>query len=332
MRYAMIGAGAIGGTVGAHLIRAGHEILLVDSAAEHVAAINTKGLTITGYGGSFTVPAKALLPAQLDGTFDVLFLATKAQHTEAALTAVMEHLAQDGCVVSLQNGLNELTISRMVGAERTIGGFVNFSADYIEPGSIHYGGPGAFYLGELDGRLTPRLERIRQVLSAWGEVKRTENIFGYLWGKQGYGAMLFATALTNESMGDCIDQHRGLMVAIAREVLAVAQALGVKVLGFDGYDPDLYLAGDWAQITQSLDRLVAIRAKDEKKHSGIWRDLVVRKRRTEVDAQPGMVLAEGRRLGLQLPLLEAIVRLIHEVEDDLRPLSTENLKELEALL
>ena len=328
MRYVIIGAGAIGGTVGAHMIRAGHEVLFVDAAADHVDAINQHGLTIQGYGGKFTVPAQAITPDQLTGPLEAVFLATKAQATEAAVNAFKHLLAPNGFVLSLQNGLNELTISRMIGAERTVGCFVNFSADYLEPGLVHYGGPGAFYIGELDGKITPRLQSLQQVLSAWGKVEPTENIFGYLWGKQGYGAMLFATSLTNESMGDCIDQNRELMVAIALEVLAVCRKLGVKPMGFDGYDPDIYLTGDQAVINASLDRLVAIRAKDEKKHAGIWRDLVVRKRKTEVDQQPGTVLAEGRKLGLQLPLLAGIVRMIHEIEDGRRELSTQNLVEL----
>jgi 2-dehydropantoate 2-reductase len=330
MRYVVVGAGAIGGTVGAHMIRAGHDVLFVDAAKDHVQAINEKGLTIRGYGGEFTVKARAITPDQLpaEGTLEAVFLATKALATEAAVASFKEQVAPNGYVLSLQNGLNELVISRMIGAQRTVGCFVNFSADYIEPGVIHYGGPGAFYIGELDGAVTPRLEALQQVLSAWGKVAITDNIFGYLWGKQGYGAMLFATSLTNETMGDCIDQNRQLMVAIAREVLSVTQKLGVKALGFDGYDPDIYLSGDAAAINASLDRLVAIRAKDEKKHAGIWRDIVVRKRKTEVDHQPGIVAAEGEKLGLKLPLLKGIVRMIHEIEDGKRPLSTDNLVEL----
>lgn len=328
MRYVIVGAGAIGGTVGAYMIKAGHDVLFVDAALDHVQAINEKGLTVRGYGGELTVAAKAITPDQLEGPLDMVLLATKAQATEAAIASFKHLLTQDGCVVSLQNGLNEIVISRLIGAKRTVGCFVNFSADYIEPGVVHYGGPGAFYIGELDGAVTPRVEQLQQVLSAWGTVQITDNIFGYLWGKQGYGAMLFATALTNESMGDCIDQNRGLMVAIAREVLRVAQQLDVKAMGFDGYDPNLYLGDDLAAIDASLDGLVAIRAKDEKKHAGIWRDIVVRKRKTEVDHQPGMVLAEGERLGLKLPLLKGIVRMIHEVEDGKRPLSTDNLVEL----
>lgn len=332
MQYVIVGAGAIGGTVGACMIREGHDVLFVDAAADHVQAINEYGLTITGYGGTLTVPARAILPAQLDQPVQAVFLATKAQHTVAALQAVQPYLEPDGYVLSLQNGLNELTIGQRIGTDRTVGCFVNFSADYLEPGKIHYGGPGSFYIGELDGRITARVQELQQVLSAWGKVQVTDNIWGFLWGKQGYGAMLFATALTNETMGDCIDQHRPLMVAVAQEALSVARQLDVRVLGFDGYDPGVYGSGDWDAINASLDRLVEIRARDEKKYSGIWRDLVVRKRKTEVDAQVGMVAAEARRLGLKVPGLDAITRMIHEVEDGKRNLSTGNLKELEALI
>src|SRR5207237_2133725 len=127
-------------------------------------------------------------------------LPSHAPATLAAVESFADRLAPDGCIVSLQNGLNELIIARLVGAQRTIGPFVNFSADYLEPGLIHFGGRGAFYIGELDGALTPRVQQLRQGLGHWGNVQVTDNIWGYLWGKQAYGAMLFATALTNDPM------------------------------------------------------------------------------------------------------------------------------------
>lgn len=328
MRFVIVGAGAIGGTVGAYMVRAGLDVLFVDTAEDHVQAINTSGLAIRAFDEIFTIKAQAITPDQLEGPLDAVLLATKAHATQAAVDSFKTLLAPDGFVVSLQNGLNELVISRMIGQERTVGCFVNFSADYLEPGLIHYGGSGAFYIGELNGATTPRLQALQQALSAWGSVQITDNIYGYLWGKQGYGAMLFATALTHETMGDCIDQNRELMVAIAREVLTVAQRLGVKPLGFDGYAPDLYSGGDWGAINASLDHLVAIRNRDEKKHSGIWRDIAVRHRKTEVDAQPGMVLVEGERLGLKLPLLKGLVRMIHEIEEGKRDLNAANVKEL----
>ncbi|MBV9637015.1 MAG: NAD(P)-binding domain-containing protein, partial [Methylobacteriaceae bacterium] len=146
------GTGAIGGTIGAYLGRAGHDLLFVDTDADHVAAMNANGLAVEGPIDNFSVPAKAVVPADVRGTFERVFLCVKAHHTEKAMRQLAPHLATGGYVASFQNGLNELIISDVVGRERTVGAFINFGADYISPGLIHFGGRGAFVLGELDGR------------------------------------------------------------------------------------------------------------------------------------------------------------------------------------
>jgi 2-dehydropantoate 2-reductase len=333
MRYTIVGAGAIGGTLGAYMARGGEDVLFVDVVAEHVAAINAQGLTIKGYAETFTVHAPAIELSALPDRLGAVILAVKAPATAAAMEVIAPRLASDGFVVSAQNGLNELQISAFVGAERTIGCFVNFSADYLEPGLIHFGGPGAFYIGELDGHITPRLERVQQAFSHWdaGPVRTTDNIWGYLWGKQGYGAMLYATAVSNETMADAIDAYRGVMIGIAREVLAVARAEGVRPLGFDGYDPDLLVSDDLAAINASLDQLVALRRRDQKTHSGIWRDLAVRKRRTEVVAHFGPILERAAAHGIPVPITTRMVAIIHAIENGERQLDKANLDELAAL-
>src|SRR4051794_24493184 len=116
--------------------------------------------------------------------------------------------------------------------------------------------------------------------------------------------MLFATALTNDSMADAIDAHREMMVALAREVLGVARANGVQPLGFDGFEPDVVASGDAGAIEASLDRLIAVRRGDAKTHSGVWRDMAVRKRRTEVDAHFLPIAADAQRHGLGVPMLK----------------------------
>jgi 2-dehydropantoate 2-reductase len=328
MRYTVFGAGAIGGTVGAFMARGGEDVLFVDRELEHVRVMQAHGLTIRGFEETFTVPVEATTPDNLPERLDTVLLACKAPATEAAVRSFADRLVPDGCVVSLQNGLNELTIARIVGEQRTIGAFVNFSADYLEPGLIHFAGRGAFYLGELDGTITPRLQQLRQALGHWGNVQVTDNIWGFLWGKQAYGSMLFATALTNESMADAIDQHRGVTVDLAREVLRVAAALGVQPLGFDGFEPEAVGSSDRSVVDASLERLIAVRHGDAKTHSGVWRDLAVRKRRTEVDAHFVPIVGDAHRLGLDVPLLERMIAMIHEVEDGTRPLASANLDEL----
>ena len=332
------GAGAIGGTLGAYLARAGHDITLVDAATDHVDAINANGLRITGPIAEFTVRLTARPPDRLTGSWDTIILATKAQHTEAAARALLPHLTPAGCVVSAQNGLNELTIAQVVGEERTVGAFVNFGADYLEPGSILYGGRGTVMVGEAFGseRVTPRVLAIRDAWRDFDErADTTTNIWGYLWGKEAYGAMLFATALTNDSIADCLarPEYRSLYIALAREILAVARARGVRPESFDGFDPRAYLPDAPAGAAeQSLDHLVAHNRKSAKTHSGIWRDLAVRKRPTEVDAQLGIVVSLGVEAGVLAPLTSAVVKLIHEIEQGVRAQSLETLDALAAVL
>lgn len=333
LRVAVVGAGAIGGTVGAYLTRAGHDVTFVDVVAEHVAAIRANGLRIAGPIDTFTVHAPAYLPAEVPGTFDTVFLCVKAQATEAATRGLVKFLAEDGVVVSMQNGLNEKTIAEVAGAERTMGCFVNFGADYLEPGTIHFGGRGAFVLGELDGRDTARLRAVHAAVRDFEpNAVTTANIWGYLWAKLAVGSMIFATATTDDGIADCyaMPAYRATFAAIAREVLAVAQASGVTPEPFDGFEPGAFLPGvPWAITERSLDGMVAFNRRSAKTHSGVWRDLAVRKRRTEGDAQLGPIVAEAARLGLRAPLVARVLDLVHEIEEGRRERSRANLDELE---
>jgi 2-dehydropantoate 2-reductase len=329
------GAGAIGGTVGAYFARQGIPVLLVDRDAEHVAATNERGLTIEREDGSFTVPVRAVEPHELSGPLDLVLLAVKAQHTDDALGVIAPLLAPTSTVVSLQNGLCERTVASCIGAERTVGCLVNFSADYLSPGTIFFGGPGTIELGELDGADRERLWTIRDLLARVGEVKVTDNIWGYIWGKMGYANMLFATATTDETMADIIDRCRHLMVELATEIYDVAAREGVKPEPFDDVEPGLYYPRDqrdWDAINRSLDALVARRRRDRKTHSGIWRDLAVRRRPTEVDFQIGLAAEIGGGHGLPMPLTNALVGMIHELESGRRDRSLSNLDELNTLL
>ncbi len=336
MRTLIWGAGAIGGTLGAYLSRAGGDVTLVDTVVEHVNAVTRNGLRLTGPIDEFTERLPAFTPQGLSGSWDEIILATKSHHTATAVGQLCPHLNAGGYVVSAQNGLNELAIAEIVGAGRTVGAFVNFGADYLEPGVIHYGGRGAVVLGEIDGRITPRVNAICQ---AWRQFDPraivTSNIWGYLWGKEAYGAMLFATALTNESIANALAMptYRRLYISLAREILAVATAHGVRPEAFDGFDPAAYVTTAAAgEAERSLDALVAHNQRSAKSHSGIWRDLAVRKRPTEVDAQLGIVVKLGAEASVPTPLTSRLVALIHDIERGARPQSLETLDVLDAIL
>jgi 2-dehydropantoate 2-reductase len=328
------GAGAIGGTLGAYWVRAGLDVLLVDVAPDHVETCRTAGLAIEGPIEDFTQIVPAVTPDELEGRFSRIVLAVKAHHTEGALDRLASHLAADGYVLSAQNGLNELAIARRVGAERTMGCFVNFGADWLGPGRILYGNRGAVVVGEIDGTIRERTPAIFEALRVFEpDAVLTDDIWGYLWGKLAYGAMLFGTALTDESMSaNFADPARApAWRALGREVAAVAAARGVRPRGFGEFRPDAFVPG--ASPTEA-DHVIAWLAdytsRTAKTHSGIHRDLAVRKRATEVDAQVGIVAALGREHGIATPALDRLVELIHDVEAGRRPQSPDTLQALVA--
>ena len=197
------GGGAIGGTLAAYWARAGIPVLLVDIVGAHVEACRTTGLRIEGPVENFTQVVPAATPDEVDGTYTRIVLAVKAQATEAALAGLLPHLAPDGFVLSAQNGLNEITIARHAGEHRTVGCFVNFGADWLGPGRILFGNRAAVVVGEIAGGVRPRTIEIHRLLQLFEpEALLTDNIWGFLWGKLGYGAMLFATALSNSCLSE----------------------------------------------------------------------------------------------------------------------------------
>ncbi|GAB3003837.1 2-dehydropantoate 2-reductase [Amycolatopsis acidiphila] len=326
--YTVVGGGAIGGTLAFHLARAGHRVLIVDADEDHVAAIRTHGLTSRGPDGDSRVTVEAVIPDEAPSGLGRVLLAVKAQATEGVLPWLKAHLADDGFVVSLQNGLNEQLIASAVGAERTVGAFVNLFADVVEPGVIRDGGQGALVVGEPDGRITERVEAVVADLQAWGPAKATDNVEGYLWSKLGFGAMLTTTALADAPMADLIDRHRPLMYAITAEVLAVAVSAGRRLEPFDQFDPSVYLPGA-AGREAATDRLTAWLRTQPKDRSGIWRDIAVRHRPVEVFHHYGPVVAEAAEREIPVPLLTAMLERLRAVATGEAAMTEEHLRELE---
>ena len=321
------GAGAIGGVLGAYWARAGLPVLMVDIVPEHVEACRSSGLHITGPVEQFRQVVPSVTPQELQGQYGTIVLAVKAQATEAAMSMLKPHLAPDGYVLSAQNGLNELTIARVVGPERTMGCFVNFGADWLGPGEILFGNRGAVVVGEIDGAARERTRQMQRDLCIFEpEAVLTDNIWGYLWGKLAYGSMLFATALTTDSMTvNFADPQRFVVFdQLAREVMAVAAARGVVPVGFNGFDPACFAPGaPDAGARVSIAALAEFNRHTAKTHTGIYRDLAVRKRKTEVDPQIGVIAELGRAAGVPTPAITCLVALIHDIEDGRRPMAYE---------
>ena len=333
-RILIWGAGAVGGTIGAVLARAGHDITFVDRAGDHVAAIRdpARGLRVTGPLDALSVIAPAYVPAAVQGTWTHVFLAVKAHQTREACGALVTHLAQDGHVVSLQNGLCERTIAQIAGPARTVGAFVNFGADWIAPGEILYSNRGACVLGEIDGAITPRIRGLLALFQTFEPAAiATDRIWSYLWGKLGYASLLFAQAVGCMGIADCLARPELLPLwrELAGEAVSVALADGVEPLGFNGFDPRAFQPGAAEEAARrSIAAMVTFNRPNAKTHSGVWRDLAIRRRRTEVDEHVGAIVCIGRTHGIPCPASAALVSMIHEIEAGHRRQCDENLGEL----
>jgi 2-dehydropantoate 2-reductase len=329
------GAGAIGGVLGAYWTRAGLPVQMVDIVAEHATACSTTGVNISGPVEQFRQVVPCVTPQELRGTFSAIVLAVKAQATEDAMAMLLPHLAPDGFVLSAQNGLNELTIARLAGAERTMGCFVNYGADWLGPGEILFGNRAAVVVGEIDGSVRERTRQMHRDLAIFEPAAvLTDNIWGYLWGKLAYGAMLFATALTTDSMTANFEDPQRFVVfdRLAREVMAVAAARHVVPIGFNGFDPACFAPGaSDVGARASIAALAEFNRYTAKTHSGIYRDLAVRKRKTEVDPQIGVIAEIGREVGVPTPAIRCLVALIHAIEDGSKPMSSDTFSELMAV-
>ena len=313
------GAGAVGGTIGAALARVGIQVQMADVNIEHCHACSEIGLKITGPLETYLQRVPCVTPKQITGKFHQIILAVKGPSTADAVNDLVKHLPDDGYVLSAQNGLAEHYLSKRIGVERVMGGFVNFGADWLGAGEILYGNRGAVVIGEVNGGIQMRTRAMQKLLQCFEpNVLVTNNIMGYLWGKMCYGAMLFATALTGESMAkNFADPSRiSTLASIGKEVIATAVAEGVSPESFDGFQPLAFMPGSKPKdIDICMAELAEFNSKSAKTHSGIHRDLAVRRRATEVDFQPGLVVKIASKHGVPTPLLTRLVELIHDIEE-----------------
>jgi 2-dehydropantoate 2-reductase len=194
-----------------------------------------------------------------------------------------------------------------------------------------YGGRGSVLVGEADGRITQRVADYVSLLKHFDRaIEPTDNVLGLLWGKIGYAGLLIATSLTNDTMADILGDRRWqpLLGRIGGEIMRAARADGVTPVGVDGFDAEGFGRGDETKIAASCDEMADHYRHSAKTRSGIWRDLAVRKRKTETGPLLGPVVAAGQRHGIATPTVERLAAMIGEMEDGRRGFGQDNLAEL----
>jgi 2-dehydropantoate 2-reductase len=339
-KIAIVGAGAVGGYAGAHMVQAGEDVTFIDPWPEHVEHMRRHGLRITHAREvpEFTVPVRALHMTDVqqlakDKPVDIAFVCVKSYDTAWASALIREYLAADGYAVSLQNCMNEETVAGVVGWGRTLGCIASvISVNLSEPGHVHRGAAkgGAahtvFRTGEVHGRITPRAEEVRRLVAHADSAKVTSNLWGERWSKLVANAMQNGlSACTGLSGVEIVrtEPLRRFATRLGSEAIRVGQALGYEleeILHLPAETIAKAGEGDPAAIEISD----AQRLKDTARASADQRPSMgqdmMKGRRTEIEYLNGYIVRQGEKIGLACRANAALTDIVQRVErGELKP-------------
>lgn len=308
----------MGTSLGAALTKAGISVELVSRNAAHVEALRTRGAVLTG-SVSMTVPVTAMLPEEMAGKYDIIFLAIRQRGNREAAQGLLPFLKEDGALVSVQNGLPERALSEVFGADRVYGCALSWGAERIAPGEIQMtGGSFSFSLGAFGAG--SKLQEIAALLAKTGSVtvgELRELRYAKLAVNAAFSTLSVLSGLT---FGELASRHKKLALGLMREVFSVARAAGCKKLPLNGHDLFRVFSGPWAGL------LLPVAMKPYKNtRSGMLKDLEAG-RRTDIDYVAGAAVDEGGRLDVETPLLESAVSLVHDIENGLAEIAPETLQ------
>ena len=331
MRVAIYGAGSLGTILGAFITKAGVEIELINRNKAHVEALQVNGAKVVGTM-EFTQTVTAYTPDQMSGTYDIIFLMTKQQHNAEVVTMLKDYLAEDGVLVTFQNGLPEMLIADILGAERVLGSTVAWGATMQSPGVCELTShPDAlsFSLGAITPERPKHFDKVKELLEHMGTVDVEENFIGTRWSKllinaafSGMSAVLGCTF--GETAGP--RASRKIVQALIKECIDVCSAGGIRIEPVQGKDIVKLL--DYSNpIKKAFAYMIipiAIR-KHALLKASMLQDLEKGKL-TEVDSINGAVSEFGRKVSCPTPMNDKVVEIIHRIEKgELKP-SFDNVK------
>ena len=331
MRTAIYGAGSLGTILGAYITKNGGKVELINRNKAHIEALQQRGAQVVGTV-NFTQPVVAYLPEQMEGTYDIIFLMTKQQQNVEVVTRLKEFLAEDGVIVTLQNGIPELQIGEIVGDGRTLGCTVAWGATMKEAGVCELTSQPdslTFSLGSLTKERNGHFEDVKALLEMMGEVEVDENFVGTRWSKLLINASFSGmSAVLGCTFGEAAKAKpsRRIVQALIKECIDVCAVGGIRIEPVQGKDiVKLLDYKDGLKKAISLFIIpIAIR-KHALLKASMLQD-IEKGKLTEVDAINGVVSAYGRKVGCPTPMNDKVVEIIHRIEKGELTPSFDNLK------
>lgn len=302
MKIAIMGTGSIGGYFGGRLAKAGEDVVFIARGAQ-LQAIRERGLTVRSVLGNFHLPeVRATDNPDEIGPMDLILVCVKAYDTDTVARSIRSMISNKTAVISLQNGVdNAEQLIGLLGKQHVLGGLCTISSTVAEPGVIEQVSQFATVVfGELDGRVTPRAERILASFQNAGiETVLSTNIQKDIWTKflfiATHGSM---TAVTRSPIGPIRDSPATweMYIEAMHEVDAVAQAKGID-LGPDAVEKQLdFVRGIAPEIKSSM--LVDVERGNP----------------LEVETFSGTVIRLGRELNAPTPVHRCIYAIL-KVDD-----------------
>ncbi|GAB6097138.1 ketopantoate reductase family protein [Desulfatiferula olefinivorans] len=337
MKIAIYGAGSLGTVLGAFLARGGMDVDLINRNRAHVDGLKTQGARIVGTV-RMTVPVSALLPDEMTGRYDLIFLMTKQMDNPAVVAGLKQHLKDDGVICTFQNGLPERSVADIIGEDRTFGCATSWGATLIgggvceltsAPESLTFG------LGAMNPKRTDRLADIKRVLELMGPVEIEDNFIGARWSKLLVNCSFSGmSAVLGTTYGGVARNRRSRLCAqrIIKECFDTAKGAGIIPAPIQGKNIAALL--DYQSTVKRL-FVFAILPFAVRKHrrlkASMLQDLEKGKP-CEIDAINGVVCAYGRRYGVPTPVNDRVVSVIRDIEAGRLSPSFDNLSLFDDLL
>lgn len=337
MKCAIYGAGSLGTVLGAYMTRNGVPVELVNRNKAHVAAMREKGAHISGTV-EMTVPVNAITPDEMSGKYDVIILLTKQLFNKDVVTFLEPFLADDGVIVTLQNGIPEPGIADIIGKNRTMGCTVEWGAMLEGPGEcVLTSEPDSlsFHMGKMDGITDEQFNKVKDLLEKMCPVHFEENLIGARWSKLLINATFSGLGtVVGGCFGDVSENKAGQKVAVRcmKECIDVGHAAGAEFVPVQGKDITklFYYTNPIKRAFAQF--LVPIAMK---KHRDIVPSMLQDIRNgkpCEVDAINGVVCEWGRKCGVPTPINDRIVEIIKKEQSGELKLDAVNINLFNDLL
>ena len=330
-KIAIYGAGSLGTVLGAYISKAGVPVDLITRNKDHVDAMNESGAHIIGTV-EMTVPVHALTPDQLSEKYELIILLTKQLDNRNILESLKPYMTDDCIVCTMQNGLPELSVSEVVGEDRTMGCSVAWGATLhghgvseltSEPDSMTFG------LGRMNGKKDEKLMEVKKLLELMCPVEVEDNFMGVRWSKllinSAFSGM---SAVMGGTFGDAAERKDSRVCCqnIIKECIDVAKAAGIKIEPVQGKDIVKLLDYNNPVKKKISNLLIPISIKKHRLLKASMLQDLEKGRKCEIDAINGVVCAYGKKFGVPTPYNDKVCEIVHGIEDGKYTYSFDNVK------